>query len=137
MLFALTSCKTNKADVYNDPIQFQKSEFESLMELAQTEQKPLFVDFYADWCLPCKMMDKEVFNDPEVSAFFEENFINVKIDAERGQGPNLAVMYEIKGYPTLMFMNPEGRELIRQEGMAYQTELLKLAEQAIYLFENQ
>ena len=49
-----------------------------LMEKAKSENKIIFLDFYADWCAPCKQMDKEVFQDNRVGEFFNENFINFK-----------------------------------------------------------
>ena len=45
---------------------------------AKTENKPLFVDFYTDWCGPCKKMDKEVFTDAKVAEFYNTNFITIQ-----------------------------------------------------------
>ena len=42
----------------------------------------LFVDIYATWCGPCKQMDREVYPDPELSAYMNEHFINVRMDGE-------------------------------------------------------
>ena len=48
-------------------------------------------------------MDQEVYPDKKVSKFLNENFINYKVDAEKGEGITLAEYYQIQAYPTLLF----------------------------------
>lgn len=111
---------------------FQESDqLMPLLDKAVAEKKLLFVDFYTDWCLPCKMMEKDVFVDKELGLFFNTHFINFKVNAEKGNGINLAQIFEIKAYPTLLFLNEKGQVLERKEGAAYHTELKALAESAI------
>lgn len=102
-----------------------------LLDQAKAERKLVFVDFYTDWCLPCRLMEKDVFMDQELGAFFNENFINYKVDAEKGNGVNLAQIFSVKAYPTLLFLNDKGQVLERKEGAAYHTELKAMAESAI------
>ena len=102
-----------------------------LLDQAKKESKLVFVDFYTDWCLPCKLMEKDVFMNKELGAFFNKNFINFKVDAEKGNGVNLAQIFSIKAYPTLLFLNEKGQVLERKEGAAYHTELKAMAESAI------
>ena len=59
-----------------------------------------------------------------------EHFISVKINAEQGNGPNLAALYEVKSYPTLLFLDLNGRVKSRKEGAAYQTELRRMGNEA-------
>ena len=109
---------------------------ESLTEIidqARAENKLIFVDFYTDWCLPCKLMDSDVFTDKNVIDFFKEHFVSYKVDSEKGGGPNLSFLYSVKSYPTLLFLDINGRILQRKEGAAYQTELMKLARTALEL----
>lgn len=103
------------------------------IERAKEEDKLVFLDFYADWCTPCKMMDKDVFSDKPISQLFNDNFVNFKVNGEKGTGPNLAVMFGIQVYPTLIWVDQRGRVLVRKEGAAYHTELKRLARNAINL----
>ncbi|MHA7830552.1 MAG: thioredoxin family protein [Flagellimonas sp.] len=62
--------------------------WEKAVELSQTDEQPkkIFVDVYTDWCGWCKKMDKNTFQNPEVSKYMQDNFYMVKMDAE-GEDP--------------------------------------------------
>jgi len=131
-LFSNCSKKTNGTTALKKGVKFV--EYETLSEaIAQAEQegKLVFIDFYADWCAPCKMMDKDVFTDREIATFFNANFVNFKVDGEKGYGPNIAALYDLKAYPTLVWIDTKGRVLERTEGGTYHTELMKLAQRAL------
>ncbi len=100
------------------------------LEKAKAEDKLVFIDFYTSWCLPCKLMDEDVFTDEAFGDYMNEHFISVKINAEQGNGPNLAALYEVKSYPTLLFLDLNGRVKSRKEGAAYQTELRRMGNEA-------
>ncbi|MFK8055312.1 MAG: thioredoxin family protein [Saprospiraceae bacterium] len=100
------------------------------LERAKAEDKMVFIDFYTSWCLPCKLMDEDVFTDKEFGDYMNQHFISVKIDAEHGNGPNLAALYGVKSYPTLLFVDLNGRVKSRKEGAAYQTELRRMGNEA-------
>lgn len=138
-LMLLLSCKSKKeVSEVNNNISFQKEEmFTDLLDQGLAEDKLIFVDFYADWCLPCKLMEQDVFSDATISKFFNDNFINIKIDAEKNEGPDLAVIYQVKEFPTLIFVNPKGQEVARRDGLIYHTDLMNLAKQALNEYENQ
>ncbi len=57
--------------------------FEEAVERSKTEKKKIFIDVYTDWCGWCKVMDKNTFNDPDIAAYLNENFYNVKFNAEQ------------------------------------------------------
>ena len=98
---------------------------------AEAQDKMVFIDFYTSWCLPCKLMDEDVFTDRAFGDFMNERFVSVKIDAERGNGPNLAMLYGVQAYPTLLFLDSKGRVLAKKEGAAYQTELRRMGTTAL------
>ena len=69
-----------------EPIGFKFAKNVSLtsaIEQAKKEDKLVFVDVITDWCLPCKLMDEDVFSDKGLADFFNDKFINLKIDAEK------------------------------------------------------
>ncbi len=120
--------------VRNDLMQFHHNDAASLtkiVELANSENKLIFVDVYADWCGPCKLMDADVFSNEDTADFMKDNFINYKVDGEKYNGPNLGVMYGVASYPTLLILDQKGHILERSDGMIYQTGLLRMARSAI------
>ncbi|PKR80941.1 thioredoxin [Brumimicrobium salinarum] len=105
-------------------IQFESISFKEAIEKAKKEDKLIFLDAYAVWCGPCKMMDRTTFKDEEVGKVFNENFINVKIDMEKGEGPALARRYQVRAYPTMMLINGDGKVEKRILGAVRDTQLL-------------
>ncbi|MEN3040037.1 MAG: thioredoxin family protein [Bacteroidia bacterium] len=97
-------------------VRFFEGSWEALLKEAQKQGKPIFVDFYAVWCGPCKMLERYTFSNPEVGAYVEKNYIAYRIDAERGEGSSLADRYRIRAYPTIVFLDPQGNEIGRQVG---------------------
>jgi len=96
-----------------DGIQFQDIPFKDLVAKAKKEKKLVFIDAYASWCGPCKMMEKNVFVKKSVGDFFNKNFVNARIDMEKGEGREIAVKFGVRSYPTYLFLNGEG-ELVSQ-----------------------
>lgn len=90
-------------------IAFFNGTFKEARAKAKAEGKYVFLDAYASWCAPCKTMDKEVYSDSSVGLYFAEKFVSIKIDMEKGEGPELAKkLTSIDGYPSLLFFTPEG-----------------------------
>ncbi len=91
--------------------------FEGTWEEALAEAKRLdriiFVDAYAVWCGPCKKMASEVFPDDKVGEFYNKNFVNLKLDAEKGEGLKFREKYPISAFPTLFYIDYTG-EVIQQ-----------------------
>lgn len=98
-------------------IRFEKGNWNEIVEKAQKAKKLIFVDFYTQWCGPCLNMSEEVFTVPTVYNFYNTNFINAKIDAEHGEGKELAAKYQVKVYPTYLFIDPTtGNALHKSSG---------------------
>ena len=89
-------------------IVFEQGTWQEALNKAKAENKLIFMDCYTSWCGPCKMLAKEVFTDPDAAKFFNEHFVNVKVDMEKGEGVALKDKYGVHAYPTLNFINAQG-----------------------------
>ncbi len=114
---------------YTDPggITFFEGTWAEALKKAEEEDKLVFMDAYAVWCGPCKLLKRNVFSDPNVGAYFNENFINVAMDMERGEGRELARKYGVTAYPTLFFLDPEGAVKKKAVGYRHSEQLLTMA----------
>ena len=86
------------------------------IEAARAEGKLIVADVYTDWCGWCKKMDKTIYSDPAIVALSRQQ-VFVKVNAEdRGQGQNFAEQMRVKGYPTTIILDGNGRVLNIAEG---------------------
>jgi len=110
-------------------IVFSQESWNELIKKAKQENKIIFVDIYATWCGPCKLLKRTTFTDKEVGQYFNATFINVALDGEKGEGKRLVQQYAVRGYPTLLFISPDG--IVRKRVSGYQTasQLLRIAKE--------
>jgi thioredoxin 1 len=99
--------------------------------LAQKENKPIFLDVYAVWCGPCKALKKNTFPDPDVGEYYNEHFINVTLDGEKGDGVNVAGELKVQAYPSLFILDSSGNPLVYYPGYLSPTEFLELGKVGI------
>lgn len=99
-----------------DGIEFFHGSFAEAQNVAEENEKLIFMDGYATWCGPCKWMARKSFTDPEVGAVFNKAFVNLKMDMEKGEGPRLARIYRVRAYPTIFILNTDGEVLEKMEG---------------------
>lgn len=97
-------------------IKFLDGSLSDALTAAKEQNKVLMVDVLTDWCKWCIELDNKVYADPEVAAFANANQINYKIDAEKGEGTEFAKKYDIRGYPTVLFLDGNGKEIDRIYG---------------------
>ena len=114
-----------------DGIKFGKQSFAQTLEQAKKENKLIFLDAFASWCGPCKLLDKNVFPKKEVGDYFNANFLNLHIDMEKGEGIEIAKKYSIYSYPTLLFINGDGKVVYKAAGYMSPQELISIAKEAV------
>lgn len=107
-------------------IEFEHAPWKEAMSKAKKEGKAMFVDSYATWCGPCKRMSKNVFTKTEVGDFFNENFINLKLDMEKEDGVTFGHKYPVSAYPTLYFLAGDGEVIHKEKGGKNVEMLLKM-----------
>lgn len=111
-------------------IKFEDSNFASILAKAKKENKLVFVDAYASWCGPCKLMVKNIFPLQSVGDYYNSHFINAKIDMEKGEGIGLAKKYNVKAFPTYLFINGDGEEVHRTLGYVEENDFIQFAKDA-------
>lgn len=112
-------------------INFESKSLDKVKKIAAKQDKFIFIDAYTTWCGPCKWMSANVFTDKTVGDFFNENFVNLKLDMEKGEGLEFAKQYQVVAYPTLLFINADG-DLIHQRIGAVPAEgLLEFGQDAL------
>jgi len=112
-------------------IEFFHGTWKEALAKSKETGKPIFADIYAEWCGPCKTMSNYVFTQEDVGKFYNEKFICVKVDAERGEGPAVARKYTVEGYPTFLFVDGEGSVILKTAGARSGGDFIKLGEKAL------
>jgi thioredoxin-related protein len=112
-------------------------------EKAKTENKYIFVDCFATWCGPCKMMDRDVYTKENVSSFVNAHFISVKVQMDTTKSDAEAIKkwyadacglkhdYKVNAFPTYLFFSPIGEIVHRAMGAMPDTLFLKIASNAL------
>lgn len=117
--------------LFSQGIAFEQGTFTEALEKAKKEDKILFMDAYTVWCGPCKMMSKDVFPQKQVGDFFNEHFVSIKMDMEQGEGVGLRETYDVNSFPTLLFIDADGKEIHKLIGGMYAEDLIKGAKNVL------
>ena len=112
-------------------IEFFQGSWKEALTKAKAEDKLLFVDAFAKWCGPCKAMAKNVFTQQKVGDFFNENFINLKLDMEEADGVTFGHKYPVSAYPTLFFLDGDGKVIKTIKGGQQPDGLIMQGEDAL------
>ncbi len=101
----------------------ETTRFERVTSLAQLEQRlatattPVMLDFYADWCVSCKEMERFTFSDPEVAALMGQfTLLQADVTANTAQDRELLKSFSLFGPPGIIFFNPDGEAVSRVIG---------------------
>ena len=108
-------------------IQFHKGSWNDALKKAKTENKLIFLDVYATWCGPCKRLKSQTFSNAEVGLYFNERFVNVALDGEKDDGRQLVKTYGIRSYPSLLFIDGNGKIIKSTMGFHTSDDLITFA----------
>jgi thioredoxin-related protein len=114
----------------NRSIKFEHGSFKEIKEKALKENKLIFIDAFTTWCGPCKQMAKNIFTNDTVADYYNKNFVNAKIDMEKGEGIELAKQYDVRCYPNLLFVDGNGNLVHRIAGSMSVKEFIALGDEA-------
>ena len=98
------------------------------IERAQSEGKPVLVNFYADWCVWCKRLESTTLRDAKVAALLSDRVVPVNLDVD-GDGRELSNQYRVDGLPTVLVLDASGREIGRIPGYMPPTGFLEKVEE--------
>lgn len=111
LLTSLSLSANNETGIY-----FTEGSWEDIKQIAQQYNKPIFVKAYTTWCMPCMQMQKYTFKDKELGNYYNQHFINYKIDIETLDGLNFKVAFGVSVIPDLLFFDSEGQLVHRERG---------------------
>ena len=97
------------------------------LKKAQKAKQIVFVDFWAEWCVPCKRMLKTTYVDPKVVARAKK-FVPVLLNADKSK--DITGKYKIEAIPVVLFLDTKGKVLARGDGYMNADKMLKLMDEA-------
>lgn len=108
MILATTAC------VVMAQTNFRDLTYDEALEVARKEKKMVFVDFYSDWCSPCKQALIDFFPLKQVGDYLNRRFVCLKVNGGKGEGNKLYNRLGGDAYPTLLIHTADGKELMRR-----------------------
>ncbi len=100
----------------------------SAQKLANDSEKNMLLFFTGDWCVPCRIMKREVFADKEVMKAINSQVVPVMIDVDDPDAAELVKLYNIGGTPITIFTDPQGKVLDYAVGKIGKTKFLEMLE---------
>ena len=122
---------TTATEENKEGIKFFPGGYSAALAEAKKQNKLVFVDAYATWCGPCKLLKKNTFPDAKAGKFFNDNFVNVALDIEEGEGPRFATKFRISSIPTLVITDANGYHVATSVGYIGPDKLIKFGEKAL------
>ena len=123
LLFGISSMRAGTQEP------FRQISFEKACTLAKASKKQIMIDFYTEWCGPCKKLDQTTWKDAKALKWLSTRLVCLKVDAEKNV--KLATKYKVDAYPTILFLRPDGSEIDRIVGYLDPKEFLSSAKDAL------
>ena len=104
--------------VLHAQVKFEDKSPDALRELAVKQGKLVFIDLYASWCPPCRMMERQVFSRKDDGEFMDQRFVAAKFDTDKPTGKELMKRYGKGSIPLYLVFDTRGELLGRIQGAA-------------------
>ena len=114
-------------------IHFEQLSWQQALGKARQENKMIFIDVYATWCIYCRQMEANIFPLPEVGEYQNEHFINLKYDVLKADGIAIRNSYRLLGFPTFLYLDPQGMVVKKTAGYQSKEQLLQNSQTAFLL----
>ncbi len=149
LCLGLSQCKPSKeicAEELPPPIEYnhetlinfvENRALGQILDLAKENKKMAFVEFSTEWCLPCQLMHENVYTNKVIANYYNQHFVSCMIDAEKGEGPDMAYLFQVKEFPTLLFLDEKGRVIDKHTGGIGASKFMLFAEEAQKKYEAQ
>ena len=135
LLLLLVTALNANSQTNDRQINFTATTWTEALKQASAQNKLIFVDAYATWCGPCKMLQATTFKNLKAAAFFNKNFVNTALNMESGKNPYLAQEWGMRAYPTLIVFNPKGQIILNTVGYITATDLIRFGEEALRRYQ--
>jgi len=101
---------------------------EKVLEDAAAKERPVLLEFHREPEPACRWMDREVYADAAVAALLDGSLVDYRLVDGKGESGALAERFKVRTWPTLVFLDAEGNELEREEGVVGKVFLLSVAQ---------
>ena len=115
---------TLAANAAQAQVKFETAATDNVREMAIKQGKLVFIDLYASWCPPCRMMSRHVFSRKDVGKFMDERFVAAKYDTDKEPGKTLLARYGEGAIPLYLVFDTNGELLGRMQGASSAEEFM-------------
>ncbi len=115
----------------------------AIREKAKSLRKYIFLECYATWCVPCKLMDNETYSNIAVGQYFNEHFISARVQIDTSKNDDdltkmwyedantIKKLYKVELVPSFLFFSPDGELVHRAMGYKDTMEIINIAKSAL------